>query len=151
MIIMRRNVTLYLDLDLFQAYRKKIDPKPVSRDLEDLMRKSLADATIESPGKDKPVDYASLRRGYEKASADAERLEKKLRKRRAFDDLTKLAMSLGIVDPEDLAKLNEVAPKLQEAWKGSIDAAQIFIFYLEAMKAKSDFLTKLNEVRAARI
>ena len=79
-----------------------------------------------------------------------EKLEKKLRKRRVFDDLKKLSMSLGIAQPKDLVRLDEAAPKMQEAWKGSSDDFQTFVFYLEALKVKFEFDRKINEARAAR-
>ena len=42
-LLSKRNVTMYLDDESYQAYRKAIYPKPVSSEIEEFMRKRVAE------------------------------------------------------------------------------------------------------------
>ena len=145
-------MTLFVDKELYDATRKQIAPRPISRLLEDEMRRHLAElggAQGQEAAHQDPVDYEALTREYDRVLSDAERREKRLRKRKVFDDLTKLALGLGVA-PKDLSGLDEVAPKLLEAWKGRSEDSQSFILFLETMRAKRDLERKMSEARVSR-
>ena len=145
-------MTLFVDKELYDATRKQIAPRPISRLLEDDMRRRLAElggAQDQEAAHQDPVDYEALTREYDRVLSDAERREKRLRKRKVFDDLTKLALGLGVA-PKDLSGLDEAAPKLLEAWKGRSEDSQSFILFLETMRAKRDLERKMSEARASR-
>jgi len=100
---MRRNVTLYLDLGLFQAYRKKISPTPISQDFEAHMRKNMDVPNQDQASSTASVDtstgkepsYDELLHKYESIVEAAGKRRKYLITEKVYDDLCKLAEFYG--------------------------------------------------------
>ena len=148
---MRRNVTLYLDLDLFQAYRKKISPTPISQDFEAHMRKNMGVPDKDQASSTASVDtstgkepsYDELLHKYESIVEAAGKRRKYLITEKVYDDLCKLAESMGL-SAYNLEKLDEVIPKMQAEWTKSPTYMIFFIAYLRARKTQLALEMKLN-------
>jgi hypothetical protein len=143
------NVTLYVDGETFEVFRKAISPKPVSHELEEFMRKRVAELEGGEYRQEEHVDYEALERDHVRLVREVDRQEKWLRKRKAYDDLVKVALKVGL-SPKDLSVLEEAAPKMMSEWKGLKEDVHLFITLLENVRAKRELERKLDEVRDAR-
>lgn len=145
----KRNVTIYIDDESVRAFRKAISPKSLSRELEDLMRKRIAELEGKEYAPREQVDYEALKREYDRLVREVDRQERWLRKRKVYDDLATIAVKLGL-DPRDLSNLDAAAPKLRGEWKGLEEDAHQFIILLENVRAKREVERKLDEIRNIR-
>ena len=145
---MRGTVTLHLDLELFQELRKAIAPAKISREIDDLMRKRIAELEGREYRQEEQVDYEALEREHVRLVREVDQQERWLRKRKVYDDLTRLAVKVGLTP--DLSRLDEVAPKLRREWTGSPQDAHLFISLLEAVRARRELERKLDEIRDSR-
>ena len=135
---------MYLDDAEYLAYRKAIHPKSVSNEIGDFMRKRIAEFSGQETVSQEPIDYEALNRDHTKLVREVERQEKWLRKRKVFDDLTKLAVSLGVT-PKDMSRLDEAAPKLLGEWTGRPEDVFEFIGFLRNAKARRELEKKMAE------
>lgn len=147
--LLRGTVTLHLDLELFQELRKAIAPAKISREIDDLMRKRIAELEGREYRQEEQVDYEALEREHVRLVREVDQQERWLRKRKVYDDLTRLAVKVGLT-PKDLGRLDEVAPKLRREWTGDPQDAHQFIMLLEAARARREVERKLDEVRDSR-
>ena len=143
--MVKRTMCLYMDSEVYKAYRKAIAPKSVSCELEAYMRKCLSELgdNILSQTQE-PVDYDALSRDHDKLVREVDRLEKWLKKRDVYDDLLKLAASLGVTN-KDLSRLDEAAPKLLKDWSGFQEDAFQFISLIKNVRAKRELERKMAE------
>ena len=146
---MKVNVTLYVDGEAFEAFRKAISPKPVSHELEEFMRKRVAELEGREYRQEEHVDYEALKREHIRLIREVDRHEKWLRKRKVYENLARLAVKVGL-SPRDLSGLEEAMPKMMSEWKGLKEDVHLFITLLENVRAKRELERKLDEIRDAR-
>jgi hypothetical protein len=146
--LVKRAVTLFIDGEAYQALRKAVYPKKVSQEVEDLMRKRVAELEGKQYEPQEQVDLGALKRDHARLIIEVDRLEKWLRKQKAYDDLGRLAVKLGLTP--DLRNLDEVAPKLLDEYKGLKEDTHQFLSLLETVKAKREVERKLDEIRIMR-
>jgi hypothetical protein len=144
----KKQVTIVVDGEVYDALRKAISPKKISYEIEDLMEKRLAELKGTEYRQEEQVDYEALKREHDRLVKEVDRQEKWLRKRKAYENLARLAVKVGLTP--DLSRLDEVAPKLRREWTGSPQDAHLFISLLEAVRARRELERKLDEIRDAR-
>ena len=118
----------------------------VSQEVENFMQHRLTELTgIQNQATLKePVDYDAMSREHGKLAKEVDQLEKRLRKRKVFDDLSKLAVSLGVT-PKDLSRLDEAEPKLLSRWTGATGDALQFISLLRSVRARNELERRMTE------
>jgi hypothetical protein len=146
--LVKKNVTIYIDDTYLQALRKIIPPKSISHEIEDLIRKRVAELEGREYAPQEHVDFEVLVRDHDRLVKEVDKREKWLRKQKAYDDLGRLAVKLGLTP--DLHNLDEVAPKLLDEYKGLKEDTHQFLSLLETVKAKREVERKLDEIRIMR-
>lgn len=135
---MKKNETLYLDNDVYQALRKAIFPKPISGEVEELMKKRLGELNGgQEPDLQKPVDNEALKRDHKRLIREVDSVQKLLKKRKVYDDLINLMVNLGVT-PRDLSRVDEIIPKLINEWTGYPEDAILFVDFMRNVKAKGN-------------
>jgi len=145
----KTTVSIFIEAEPYDALRKAIAPKKISREIEELVRKRLAELEGGEYKQEEHVDYEALERDHVRLVKEVDRQEKWLRKRKAYDDLVKVALKVGL-SPKDLSVLEEAAPKMMSEWKGLKEDVHLFITLLENVRAKRELERKLDEIRDAR-
>jgi response regulator RpfG family c-di-GMP phosphodiesterase len=145
----KKQVTIVVDGEVYDALRKAVSPKKISYEIEDLMEKRLAELKGTEYRQEEHVDYEALKREHIRLVREVDRQEKWLRKRKVYDDLARLAVKVGL-SPKDLSGLEEAAPKMMSEWKGLKEDVHLFITLLENVRAKRELERKLDEIRIMR-
>ena len=83
----RKAVTLYLDEDAYQRLRELIAPKTISREIDDLIRKRIADLEGREYDPLESADYEEIKREYERLLKETDKMEKTLKKRETYQKL----------------------------------------------------------------
>ena len=141
----KKNITIYIENEDFQALRKAIFPRSISHEITDLLKRRLAELGGEqTTAPQEPIDYEKLSRDHTKLVREVDRQEKWLKKRGAYEDLLMLAAKLGVT-AKDLSRLDEAAPKLLSEWTGIPEDALQFIGLLRNVRVKRKLEEKMSE------
>ncbi|MEM3577258.1 MAG: hypothetical protein QXX51_02225 [Candidatus Bathyarchaeia archaeon] len=121
--------------------------RSVSEEVNDLLRKRLAELEGTQPPAYETADYENLKREYAKLFDEVERLKTALKKLGCYDELIDLVRELGL-DFGDLHNMWDIVPKLMQSWEDRGQAHQ-FISLMEKAKKKKELERKLTETRMA--
>jgi len=141
-------VTLYLDEDAYQRLRELIAPKTISREIDDLIRKRIADLEGREYDPLETADYEELKREYEKLLKETEKMERTLKKRETYQKL--VAVTAEIEEELRTKDLKVVAPELLDRWDGAREDAHLFISFLEKLKKLKEAERQLEEIRRGK-
>jgi len=146
----RRPTTLYLEWETYQRFKDAVSRvgKSASQEINDYIRRRLAE--LEGEGGEQPgvdvKEYEDLRSRHGKLAREMDSVEKRLRKRKVYEDLLDLAGELGL-DAETFSNLYKVIDSLLERWDGTKEDLHQFITYLELAKEKREIEHNLEEIR----
>jgi len=138
-----RATTLYLDVEPYQRLRK-LAGRPASREVNDLIRKRVAELEEQPQQVLDKSQYEDLKNRLNKMVKDADTLRAMLQKHGNYDRLDILASDLGLA--RDFRNLEEVAPQmLSEA--NDADTHQ-YISLVETIREAREIEAKLSDIRA---
>jgi len=146
--VARKAVTLYLDEDAYQRLRELIAPKTISREIDDLIRKRIADLEGREYDPLESADYEEIKREYERLLKETDKMEKTLKKRGTYQKL--VAVTAEIEEDLGTKDLKAVAPVLLDKWEGAREDAHLFISFLEELKALKEAESQLEKIRRGR-
>ena len=141
----RKAVTLYLDEVAYKRLQELIKPKKISREIDDLIKRRIAELEGGEYNPAETADYEALKREHNQLVREAEKLRRHLKRRKVYSQLLQLAFNLGM--KEDLSNLDEVVPKILDSWDGWKEDAHQFITLLETIHSKRKIEQKLEEIR----
>ena len=148
----RKTITLYLEAEQYRRLRELVAPKSVSREIDELIRRRLAELEGREYDAVEEADYEALKREYHRLVREADRLKKLLEKRgtrRKLLQLTRRILEeMGLERVGD--RLREVSAKILRRWKDSKDDAHLYINLLELEKKKAEASRRLEEIRLKR-
>ncbi|MEM3578439.1 MAG: hypothetical protein QXX51_08375 [Candidatus Bathyarchaeia archaeon] len=121
--------------------------KSISEEVNDLLRKRLAELEGTQPPAYEAADYENLKREYAKLFDEVERLKAVLKKVGCYDELMSLVHELGL-DFGDLHNMWDIVPELMQSWEDR-GQAHLFISLMEKAKKKKELERKLTETRMA--
>jgi len=141
----RKAVTVYLDIAAYQKLRKLIAPKTISRELDDLIKKRIAELEGKEYDPLESADYEELKREYERMLKDTEKMERTLKKRGTYQKL--IAVTDEIEEELGTKDLKTVIPMLLDRWNEPKEDAHLFINFLEKLKKMKDAERQLEKIR----
>lgn len=147
--MVKKPVTLYVSSETYDALRRLIRPKPISREVEELMRARLAELKGEDGVEAEPVDYEALKDEYYRLARYMNQLRKTLTGYRFFEKLVEAARSHGI-DEKTFGNVPEVSARLLKEWEGPREPLHLFISFMEAAQEKKRIERQLEEIRLGR-
>ena len=142
---MRRAVTIYLDEAAYRRLKMLVRPRPVSREIDMLIRRRIAE--LEGRGYDplESADYEALKQEYARLIREAERVTRMLQKRGTYERL--IDVTADIEDELGTKDLKIVAPALLDRWNENKEDAHIFISLLETLKKNKEIEKQLEKIR----
>jgi len=143
----RKTITVYLDEESYQRLRERIKPKSISQELDDLMRKRLAELEGKEYNPLESADYEELKR--ERLMKETEKMERMLKKRGTYQRL--VAVTADIEEELKTKDLRIVTPELLDRWDSPKEDAHLFISFLEKLKNKKEAEKQLEEIRRGGI
>jgi len=150
--VARKTITVYIDEGGYKRLRELIAPKSISRELDDLIKKRIAELEGREYNPLESADYEELKREHSRLVREVEKLERHLKRRRVYDDLLKLAYDVDVkIRERDLSNIEEIAPKILDEWDGLKEDAHQFITLLETVRDKWEIERKLEEIRKRRV
>ena len=141
----RKAVTLYLDEVAYKRLQELIKPKKISLEIDDLIKRRIAELEGGEYNPLEEADYEALKREHNQLVREAEKLRRHLKRRKVYSQLLQLAFNLGM--KEDLSNLDEITPKILDSWDGWKEDAHQFITLLETIRSKREIEQKLEEIR----
>ena len=147
--MVRKTVTVYLDETAYQRLRKLIAPKTISRELDDLIKKRIAELEDREYNPLESADYEELKREYERLLKETEKMERTLKKQGTYQKL--VAVTDEIEEELGTKDLKTVAPMLLDRWDGDREDAHLFISFLEKLKKMKEAERQLEEIRRGGI
>jgi len=141
----KKAVTLYLEAESYEALKKLVYPKPVSREVDVLIKQRIAELR-EAGYTPEPVDYEALKEEYYKLSKQMDQLRKTLTKQGFFEKLASTALELGF-NQRDFSNVTETSARMLKEWKGPREPLHLFISFLEAGRDKKKIEKQLEEIR----
>lgn len=141
----RKTITVYLDEQVYNRLRELIAPKTISRELDDLIKRRIAELEGREYNPLESADYEELKREYERLVKDIEKMKRPLQKRGVYRLL--IAITDEIMTELKTEDISQIAPRLLQNWLGRKEDVHLFINLLEAMKKKLDTEKKLEEIR----
>ena len=141
----RKTITLYLDEVAYKRLKELIKPKKISREIDDLIRRRIAELEGGEYNPAETEDYEALKREHNQLVRESESIRRHLRRRKVYKQLLQLAFNLGM--KEDLSNLDEVTPKILDRWDGWKEDAHQFITLLETIHSKRKIERRLEEIR----
>ena len=141
----RKAVTVYLDETAYQRLRELIAPKTISRELDDLIRKRIAELEGKEYDPLESADYEELKREYERLLKETEKMERTLKKRGTYQKL--VAVTDEIEEELETKDLKTVTPIILERWDEPKEDAHLFISFLEKLKKMKEAEKQLEEIR----
>ena len=145
---MRKAVTIYLDEAAYRRLKMLVRPRPVSREIDMLIRRRIAELKGREYDPLKSVDYEALKQEYTRLIREAERMERMLQKRGTYQRL--IDVTADIEDELGTKDLKIVAPALLDKWKGTPEDVHLFISFLEELKSVKEMERRLEEIRRSR-
>ena len=146
---MRKTVTVYLDEAAYQRLRKLIAPKTISRELDDLIKKRIAELEGREYNPLESADYEELKREYERLLKETEKMERMLKKRGTYQKL--VAVTDEIEEELGTKDLSIVTPTLLDRWNGAKEDAHLFINFLEKLKKMKETERQLEKIRRRKM
>jgi len=146
--MVRKTVTVYLDEAAYQRLRKLIAPKTISRELDDLIKKRIAELEGREYNPLESADYEELKHEYERLLKETEKMEKTIKKRGTYQKL--VAVTDEIEEELRTKDLKTVAPMLLDRWNGPKEDAHLFISFLEKLKKLKEAENQLEGIRRGR-
>jgi len=122
----RKTVTVYLDEAAYQRLRELIAPKTISRELDDLIKKRIAELEGKEYNPLESADYEELKREYERLLKETEKVERTLKKRGTYQKL--VAVTDEIEQKLKTKDLKRVMPILLERF--ALEEVRIVIVFL---------------------
>jgi len=145
----KKTVTLYLEAEPYLRLRRLVMPKSVSREIDELIRRRVAELEGREYDAFEEADYEAVKREYQRLVREADRLKKLLEKRGTRRRL--LQLTRRILEEKDLervgGRLREVSAEILRRWKGNRDDAHLYISLLELEKKKAEASRRLEEIR----
>jgi len=140
----------HVDREVYAGLKKVLAERfgrSVSEEVNDLLRKRLAEFEGTQPPAYETVEYEALKREYAKLFDEVERLKAVLKKAGCYDELISLVRELGL-DFGDLHNMWDIVPKLMQSWEDR-GQTHLFINLLEKTKRKRELERELTETRMA--
>ena len=147
----KKTITLYMTEEPYQELRKRVLPKPVSQEIEELIRKRLAELDGREYSPTETFDYQDLKDRHTKLVRNIRKMEKDLKKDGAFSKLDVLARGFKI-DTKAYSNLSEVTALMLKEYDtdgGTKENVHVFISLMEACKAKREIEAQLDAIRMA--
>jgi len=145
----RKAVTLYLEAEPYRRLKELVAPKSVSSEVNELIRKRVAELEGREYDVFEEADYEALKSEYQRLVGEADRLKKLLEKRGTRRELFELTVEtmreMGVEKVGGV--LEEVSAEILRRWKGSRDDAHLYISLLELEKKKAEASKRLEEIR----
>ena len=136
--------TFYVDLEAYEKAREYAWKS--GKSLNECLNEWLREFAQKSEGTPiEEINYERLKREFLNLTYETNRLVNAVKESGDYDELMTLVFSLGL--SVDLSNLDQIIPKLMEAWKGSQESLHIFIDLMEISKRKRDILKILTEIR----
>jgi len=132
---MRRAVTIYLDEAAYRRLKMLVRPRPVSREIDMLIRRRVAELEGGEYDPFESVDYEALKQEYERLIREAERVTRMLQKKGTYPRL--IDVTADIEEEIGTKDLRIVAPALLD----------IFISLLETLKKNKEIGKHLEKIR----
>ena len=145
---MRRAVTIYLDEASYKRLKMLVRPRPVSREIDMLIRRRIAELEGREYDPLESADYEALKQEYARLIRGAERVTRMLRKRGTYQRL--INVTADIEDELGTKDLKRVAPALLDRWKDGPEDVHLFISFLEELKSMKEMERRLEEIRRSR-
>ena len=145
---MRKAVTIYLDEASYKRLKGLVRPRPVSREIDMLIRRRIAELEGREYDPLESADYEALKQEYARLIREAERVTRMLRKRGAYQRL--IEVTADIEEELGTKDLKIVAPALLDKWKGAPEDVHLFISFLEELKSVKEMERRLEEIRRSR-
>ena len=145
----RKTITVYLDEEAYNKLRELIKPKKISQELDDLIKRRIAELEGQEYNPLEDADYEALKREHSRLVREAEKLRRHLKRRKVYSQLLNLAFNCDM--KEDLSNLDEVTPKILDSWDGWKEDAHQFITLLETIRSKKEIEQKLEEMRRQKL
>jgi hypothetical protein len=146
--VTRKTITVYIDEEAYDRLRRLIAPKGISREIEDLIKKRIEEIEGGEYNPIESVDYEALKREYERLVETAEKMTRKLKKRKTYQSLMALADELIRSGADTLETL---IPQILKKWQGKEEDAHLFINLLETLDKKEEAEEKLEKIRLSAI
>jgi len=142
---MRKAVTIYLDEAAYRRLKMLVRPRPVSREIDMLIRRRIAELEGREYDPLESADYEALKQEYARLIREAERMTRMLRKRGTYQRL--IDVTADIEDELGTKDLKRVAPALLDRWNENKEDAHIFISLLETLKKNKEIEKQLEKIR----
>jgi len=142
---MRRAVTIYLDEVAYKTLKKLVRPRPVSREIDMLIRRRIAELEGREYDPLESADYEALKQEYTRLIREAERVTRMLQKRGTYQRL--IDVTAEIEDELGTKDLRIVAPALLDRWNEPKEDAHLFISLLETLKKNKEIEKQLEKIR----
>ena len=142
---MRRAVTIYLDETAYRKLKMLIRPRPVSREIDMLIRRRIAELEGREYDPLESADYEALKQEYARLIREAERVTRMLKKRGTYQRL--IDVTADIEDELGTKDLKRVAPALLDRWNENKEDAHLFISLLETLKKNKEIEKQLEKIR----
>ena len=142
---MRRAVTIYLDEAAYRRLKMLIRPRPVSREIDMLIRRRIAELEGREYDPLESADYEALKQEYTRLIREAERVTRMLRKRETYQRL--IEVTADIEEELGTKDLKTVVPELLDRWNENKEDAHLFIGLLETLKKNKEIEKHLEKIR----
>lgn len=142
----KKPTTIYLNRDLYHRLKELVSPKPISQEIDHLMRRRIIELKGEEYDPLKSASYEALKAEYTRLIHEAEKIAKLLKKRGNFDKLVDLSVECGI-DQEDLSNIHEVAAKMLQCEELPKPDIHQFITLMEITQKRKEAEKKLEKIR----
>ena len=145
---MRRAVTIYLDETAYRKLKMLIRPRPVSREIDMLIRRRIAELEGREYDPLESADYEALKQEYRRLIREVERMTRMLKKRGTYQRL--IEVTADIEEMLGTKDLKRVAPALLDRWKDGPEDVHLFISFLEELKSMKETERRLEKIRRSR-
>jgi len=148
----RRTHTLYIDEDIWTKFRYLVpfrEKRSASDKIESFMRTYINECEGKAEddlASSTTADYEDAKNLHNKVVRELDKIEKRLRQRRVYDELKDFSQKIGL-NLETLNSLTNLAPELIQKWAGVKEDAHQWISLLELVKKKWEVEARLEEIR----
>jgi len=125
-----------LERQMYERLRQAlaIQGKSISEEVNELLRKRLAELEGAEISTKDSLNYEALKREHVKLAEDVNRLIKLLQREGLYDQLMEIVAELGL--NTELNNAREVIAKLMQKWNEDKTALHIFVTLIETSKQK---------------
>jgi F0F1-type ATP synthase beta subunit len=140
----RKQVTLYLDSQVYQRFKDLLAPKPVSPEVEKVMVKMIEEIQSGEYKLAETVDYEELEKEQVKLTKKVRSLEKMLGDE--YEKVRRITLRCGF-NEDTLEFTPEVVKCVNATYDGPPENAHIYIQAMEVIKEKRKVENTLTEIR----